>query len=70
MLSCLVPLRQGRISPRAVKKTRSPYRSRRSQPGPITQHAEYTVTISIPGRPAQTTTDQAKQPAQHPGNPP
>jgi hypothetical protein len=70
MLSCLVPLRPGRISPRAVKKTRSPYRSRRSQPGPITQHAEYTVTISIPGRPAQTTTDQAKQPAQHPGNPP
>jgi hypothetical protein len=70
MLSCLVPLRQGRICPRAVKQTRSPYTSRRSHPGPITQHAEYTVTITVPDRSAETTTDQAKQPAQHPGDPP
>jgi hypothetical protein len=70
MLSCLVPLRPGRICPRAVKQTRSPYQSRRSHPGPIPQHAGYTTTITTPGRPAQTTTEQAKQPAQHPGGPP
>jgi hypothetical protein len=70
MLDCLVPLRPGRICPRAVKKARSPYKSRHSHPGPITQHATYTVTITNPGQPAETTTDQAKQPGQHPSNPP
>ena len=70
MLSCLVPLRQGRICPRAVKQTRSPHKSRRSCPGPLSQHVGYTVTITTPGRPEQTTTDQAKQPAQRTGNPP
>ena len=70
MLSCLVPLREGRICPRAVTKTRSPYKSRSSCPGPISQHASYTITITIPDRPAQTTTDQAKQSAQHTGDPP
>jgi Insertion element 4 transposase N-terminal/Transposase DDE domain len=33
--SCLVPRREGRICPRAVKQTRSPYQSRNSCPGPI-----------------------------------
>jgi hypothetical protein len=70
MLSCLVPLRQGRIWPRAVKQTRSPYKSRRSCPGPISQHGSYTTTITTPGRPAQTTTDQARQPPQRTDNPP
>ena len=70
MLDCLVPLREGRIWPRAVKQTRSPCKSRRSCPGPISQHASYTITITLPGQTAGTTTDQAKQPAQHTGNPP
>jgi Insertion element 4 transposase N-terminal/Transposase DDE domain len=70
MLSCLLPVREGRICPRAVKKARSPYKPRSSHPGPIAQHAKYTVTTTIPGRPAQTTTGQAKQPADHPSNPP
>ena len=70
MLSCLLPVRQGRICPRAVKKARSPYKPRSSHPGPISQHATYTTTITTPRRPAQTTTHQAKQPAPHPGNPP
>jgi len=70
MLSCLIPLRQGRICPRAVKQTRSPYQSRRSRPGPISQHGTYTTTITTPGRTAQTATDQARQPAQRTSNPP
>jgi len=70
MLDCLVPLREGRISPRAVKKTRSPYKSRRSRTGPISQHGSYTVTITTPGRSAETITDQARQPAPRTGNPP
>ena len=70
MLSCLVPLRQGRICPRAVKQTRSGHKSRRSHQGPLSQHAEYTITITIPGHPADTITDQARQSAQRPDNPP
>jgi Insertion element 4 transposase N-terminal/Transposase DDE domain len=70
MMSCLVPLRQGRICPRAVKQARSPYKSRSSHPGPITQHARYTTTIAAPDSRTQTTTDQAKQHAQRPDDPP
>jgi hypothetical protein len=68
--SCLVPRREGRICPRAVKQTRSPYKSRNSHPGPISQHASYTATITRPGTSTRTTTDQAKQPAQRPDDPP
>jgi hypothetical protein len=68
--SCLVPRREGRVSPRAVKATRAAYPSRNSHPGPISQHATYTTTITRPGQPTPTIADQAKQPAQHPANPP
>ncbi len=70
MLSCLVPVRQGRICPRAVKQARSPYKSRSSHPGPITQHARYTTTIATPESRTPTPTDQAKQRAQRPDDPP
>ena len=66
MLRVLVPMRQGRIWPRA-KKTRSPAEPR---PGPLAQHATYTVTITPPGQPAENTTDQPKQPAQPVNHPP
>src|SRR5690349_4043091 len=69
MLAALVPRREGRIWPRAAKKTRSPYRSRGTRPGPLAQHASYTATITTPGRPAENTTDQPKHPA-HPVNDP
>jgi hypothetical protein len=69
--SCLVPRREGRISPRAVKaSTRAAYPARKSHPGPISQHGTYTTTITTPGTPAQTTTDQPEQPEHHPHNPP
>jgi len=70
MLSCLLPVRQGRICPRAVKQARSAYKSRSSHPGPITQHARYTATITTPDSRTQTTADQAKQHTQRPDDPP
>ena len=69
MLRVLVPPRQGRIWPRA-KKTRSPSKPWRGRPGPLAQHATYTVTITPPGQPAENTTDQPKQPAQPVNDPP
>ena len=69
MLDALIPLREGRIWPRPGK-TRSPRRPRRSRPGPLAQHATFTTTITPPGRPAATTTSQAKQPAQPANAPP
>ncbi|HWM99776.1 MAG TPA: IS4 family transposase [Streptosporangiaceae bacterium] len=69
MLRVLVPPRQGRIWPRA-KKTRSPAEPRHGRPGPLAQHATYTVTITPPGQPAENTTDQPKQPAQPVNDPP
>jgi Insertion element 4 transposase N-terminal/Transposase DDE domain len=70
MLNALVPLREGRIWPRAVKKTRSSYKSRGSRPGPLAQHGTCTVTVPAPRRTTENTTDQARQPAQHAGSPP
>jgi hypothetical protein len=64
ILKALVPLRQGRIWPRPASKTR------RDRPGPLAQHATYTVTITPPGRPAPATTNQLRQPAQHTTRPP
>jgi hypothetical protein len=71
MLRTLVPEREGRIWPRPAKKTRPASRPRRDRPGPLAQHATYTVTITPPARPAPaTTTSQPKQPAQHANDPP
>jgi Insertion element 4 transposase N-terminal/Transposase DDE domain len=70
MLAALVSLREGRIFPRAVSKPVSPYMSRRNCPGPLPQHASYTVTITTPGTTTPATTDQAKQPPQRVSSPP
>jgi hypothetical protein len=70
MLAVLVPLAEGRICPRAVKKPRSPYRSRHGCPGPVSQHGTYTVTITAPDPAAQTTADQPRHPAQPATGPP
>jgi hypothetical protein len=70
ILSCLVPRREGRICPRAVNKPSSPYPSKHNHHGPLSQHASYTATITTPARDADTTPDQARQPAQPSGNPP
>jgi hypothetical protein len=69
ILTSSVPQREGRIYPRAVSKPVSPYLSRRARPGPISQHAQYTITTTTPAKPASTHTHQDKHPGpQH--NPP
>jgi hypothetical protein len=70
ILTSLIPRRDGRVCPRAVNKPVSPYPSKRNHTGPISQHARYSVTSTTPRTPACTSTDQAKHPIQHPGNPP
>jgi hypothetical protein len=70
ILSCLVPQRDGRVSPRAVNKPSSPYPSKHNHDDPISQHADYTVTITTPARPTDNSPDQAKQPAARPDKPP
>jgi hypothetical protein len=70
MLDALVPLREERICQRAVSKTRSPRKSRPGRTGPLAQHGTYTTTITPPGRPAENTSSQPKQPAHPVNNPP
>jgi hypothetical protein len=70
MLDALVPLREERICQRAVSKTRSPRKSRPGRAGPLAQHGTYTTTITPPGRPAENTSSQPKQPAHPVNNPP
>jgi hypothetical protein len=70
ILTTLVPERDGRIYPRAVTKPISPYPSRGTRPGPISQHAQYTATITTPGKPASTSTHQDRQPGTTTHHPP
>jgi hypothetical protein len=71
ILSCLVPIREGRICLRAVAaRPPCPYPSRNTLTGPISQHATYTTTITTPAHTTHTPTHQAKQPTSHPANPP
>ena len=62
ILTTLVPERDGRIYPRAVSKPISPYPSKRTRPGPVSQHAQYTLTTTTPATPASTHTSQDKHP--------
>lgn len=70
ILTSLVPERHGRIYPRAVSKAISPYPSASTRPGPLSQHAQYTTTLTAPAKPASTTTHQAKHPGSPHPNPP
>lgn len=70
LLSCLIPRRDGRICVRAVHRHVSPYRARSGHPGPLSQHASYTVTIAPPTRPARTRPDQPKHPGNRQNQPP
>jgi Insertion element 4 transposase N-terminal/Transposase DDE domain len=65
ILTELTPQRSGRVCVRAVAQPRSPYPSKHNQKGPISQHADYSVTIRHPNQAMQTRPDQAE----HPQNP-
>jgi hypothetical protein len=68
--AALVPERPGRVWVRAVKQPRSPYKSRASTTGPLAQRATCTITVSPSARRTATGSDQDKQPAQRPSDPP
>ena len=70
ILAGLVPRRTGRICPRAVTRPSSPYPSKRNRKGPISQHAECTITIRPPDHPLPTTADQPKYPQNPENHPP
>ncbi len=63
ILAVLVPRRAGRVCLRAVTRPSSPFPSRHNAKGPLTQHADYTVTTRPPAPAPRTTPDQ---PAHHP----
>ena len=62
ILTALVPRRHGRVYPRAVKHTRSPYPSRATAKTPVSQHATYTITTTPPTPATRTSHTQHKQP--------
>ena len=70
ILTQLNPLRPGRVYPRAAAKPISPYPSRTARPGPISQHATYTTTVTPPRPATHAPPHQPKQPANHPPSPP
>jgi hypothetical protein len=70
ILACLVPQREGRIYPRAVKKPASPYPPRHKKTGPISQHAGYTITIAPASTATHTAPGQQKQPETTANQPP
>jgi hypothetical protein len=70
ILTELIPERHGRLCVRAVTRPSSPFPSKRNANGPLSQHAECTVTIRCPDQPPQTTTDQPKCPENPKNQPP
>jgi hypothetical protein len=70
ILASLIPRREGRVCPRAVKQPVSPYPSRNTRDDPITQHATYAITLTTPATSTRTTTHQPTHPANQPPRPP
>jgi hypothetical protein len=70
ILASPVPERKGRVYPRAVNKPVSPYPSRNQKAGPVSQHAQCTLTITTPGTTTRTPSSQPKHPNQQANNPP
>ena len=70
ILASLVPRREGRICLRAVTQPSSPFPSRRNAKGPLSQHAEFTVTTRRPDQASRTTTDQPRHQPEHRNQPP
>jgi Insertion element 4 transposase N-terminal/Transposase DDE domain len=69
ILTQLVPRRDGRVCVRAAIPPWQPWPSRDTIKGPLTQHATSTIAITPPA-PPHTNPEQAKQPPDHPNQPP
>ncbi|HEY5990855.1 MAG TPA: IS4 family transposase [Streptosporangiaceae bacterium] len=70
ILTELVPDRAGRVCVRAVTQPASPFPSRANRKGPLSQHAQCTITIRAPHQAPQTAADQPKQPGNRETRPP
>jgi hypothetical protein len=70
ILTAVIPPRPGRVYPRAVKHTRSPYPARATAKTPVSQHATYTTTITTPTPPTRTSHSQHTQPQPAHNQPP
>jgi hypothetical protein len=70
ILASPVPERKGRACPRAVKKPASRYPSRNQKAGPVSQHAQSTLTITTPATTTRTPASQPAHPSQQAHNPP
>jgi hypothetical protein len=69
LLASLLPERDARICPRAVREPRSPFPARRHDQ-PAARHARYALTITGPARPPSTPASQPRQAPGHPGQAP
>jgi hypothetical protein len=70
ILACPVPERKGRIYPRAVTKPATRYPSRNAKAGPVSQHAQCTLTITTPSTTTHPPPHQHTHPSQQADNPP
>jgi hypothetical protein len=68
ILSCLVPEREARVCPRAVKSPRTQFPSRNTRNSPASQHASHAITITAPS--PHISTDQRQQPQSQQTQPP
>src|SRR5579859_6937406 len=62
ILAELIPRRQGRVCVRASTRPSSPFPSPHNTTGPLSQHAQHTITIRRPDQAPPATTDQRKHP--------
>jgi hypothetical protein len=70
ILAVLVPRRQGRICLRAVTRPSTPFPSRHNAKGPLSQHADFTITIRHPAPAPATTPGQPRHPPNQENQPP
>jgi hypothetical protein len=70
ILTELVPRRDGRVCPRAVTRPSSRYPSRHNRKDPVSQHADYSVTIRPPHQAPTTISDQPEHPVKPESQPP
>jgi hypothetical protein len=70
ILAVLVPRREGRVCLRAAIRSSSPFPSRHNAKGPLSQHAEHTITIRHPHQAPEATTDQHRHPRNQENQPP
>jgi hypothetical protein len=70
ILTELIPQRTGRVCARTVTRPASAYPSRGNHKGPLSQHADYSITLHHPARATHTNAQQGKHITTTPTRPP